>query len=707
MYLNVGEKLYITVGGTTTNGTGGYNGGGTNIQRPYGGGGATHIATMSGVLSSLSNNKDSVIIVGAGGGGEGQSSQVGGSGGGFVGGNGQGDAPGTGATLSGPGTTNSDCCSEMVNATFGKGGQCYWSNEYVGAGGGGYYGGGGGSGSGNNGSGGGGSGYTGHDRLYNTAMYTYNNKQGFINNFSVYLIPVTNKAKNATTDVLYTNIQTAFEDALDGDVIELIGDGTISNELNLTNKEVTLDLHGYTLTTNKPITSNGTLTITDSTNSGNSSIVNNVSSTLITNNKNLTVSNITIKGAEGINNKSTGLLTLTNVTINSTSNGINNTGTLNANNILINASSYAIYDSGAGVSTVKNANLTASTAIYIHSTAKMSFTGTFIVKGTVHVYGTGGQLIINPSNGATLNGELVNRGKTNIYNTALSYTVSANDNYVYVDNYGELTLDTSSVSLHNTHSSSNYYWDANIRNNGTLRTSSVEFNYEHDYKTKDEYFVLNYALWYSSNDVMTGTGSNNLMGVDNSTNNTAEIRNITITLSDANNGYGFYNDKGVLGVSNGSVTITDTTNNQGVHVQNGTVALENVDLSVEGTGENRAAYVLNGSLNLISGTYSAKGNVAYGVQLVNEGTTLILGTQGGTVSETTPFIKANGATTGIGLSQGQGNIYFYDGMIAGTTEYLQEGDIINEMEDNYIRKESTYTEDGVEYKACIPHITFL
>ena len=83
-----GQTLYVVVGGqpdayTTTPTTGGasinggYNGGGSAVVHywsseytlPQGGGGATHIATADGILSSLSGNQDAVLIVAGGGSG--------------------------------------------------------------------------------------------------------------------------------------------------------------------------------------------------------------------------------------------------------------------------------------------------------------------------------------------------------------------------------------------------------------------------------------------------------------------------------------------------------------------------------------------------------------------------------------------------------------------------------------------------------------
>lgn len=77
IYINVGGQGEIAKGRNTIS-EGGYNGGGTGAignaahltnARSTGGGGATHISTNSGVLSSLINEKDSIAIVAGGGGG--------------------------------------------------------------------------------------------------------------------------------------------------------------------------------------------------------------------------------------------------------------------------------------------------------------------------------------------------------------------------------------------------------------------------------------------------------------------------------------------------------------------------------------------------------------------------------------------------------------------------------------------------------------
>ncbi len=170
VYLKENEKLYVNVGGVGGVTTGGYNGGGSRVGDSYGnafgsGGGATHIATATGLLSSLENNKDSILIVAGGGGGSGNGSSLG-SGGGYVGNN---SDIATGGTQISAGQ-NSKIDSTLLIASFGRGADS--GNE--GAGGGGYYGGGAGLHNTIAYRGAGGSGYIGNSRLSNKKMYCYN-----------------------------------------------------------------------------------------------------------------------------------------------------------------------------------------------------------------------------------------------------------------------------------------------------------------------------------------------------------------------------------------------------------------------------------------------------------------------------------------------------------------------------------------------------
>ena len=183
---NQSEKLYINIGGSGNTGSniGGYNGGGSirsngiEYESDFGrsGGGATHIAIKSGILSTLEEHRDTIVMVSSGGGGanhrrEGYGDGNGGSGGGFRENdgfsinhtNGYGYGYGTGGTQStggisiwNAGTTTLEE-SWYLSGTFGQGASRNYSYNYGGQSG-----------------GGGGSGYIGNSLLTNKAMYCYN-----------------------------------------------------------------------------------------------------------------------------------------------------------------------------------------------------------------------------------------------------------------------------------------------------------------------------------------------------------------------------------------------------------------------------------------------------------------------------------------------------------------------------------------------------
>lgn len=150
VYLKKGTTLYIYCGGKGADGVvgqdsaGGYNGGGIGVWDKLddevcgGGGGATHIALVSGLLSTLQNQKDKVLIVAGGGGGAAASPDAnGGDGGGERGSNGTPPSNHTSADYGKGG-------SQTSGYAFGRGQNATdYSvyNQEVAGGGGGWYGG--------------------------------------------------------------------------------------------------------------------------------------------------------------------------------------------------------------------------------------------------------------------------------------------------------------------------------------------------------------------------------------------------------------------------------------------------------------------------------------------------------------------------------------------------------------------------------------
>ena len=200
--LKSNAKLFVNVGesgksSSTEDLSSTYNGGGAgaiqanykNIRYFSSGGGATHIAMISGILSNLENEKNNILIVaGAGGGAYFDTtggSENGGSAGGYIGTNGTQTTKGWGSfgyggsqTEGGYSICDDTTCSandwERKNYSiggFGYGGPSSIDYRPSSGGGSGYYGGGG---SGHVQSAGGGSSYIGNTSLYNKSMYCYN-----------------------------------------------------------------------------------------------------------------------------------------------------------------------------------------------------------------------------------------------------------------------------------------------------------------------------------------------------------------------------------------------------------------------------------------------------------------------------------------------------------------------------------------------------
>jgi len=166
--LNKGDNLYITIGGAGSYGEnvkGGYNGGGNSgVYSSGSGGGATHIATKLGELSTFENDLNSLIIVAGGGGGSDDNlgdNGSGGSAGGYI---------SQGGYISGTEQVSTRA-TQSSGYAFGLG-QTPDSGRDTGGAGAGFY---GGFATNNSAGGGaGGSGYIGNSNLTNKEMFCYN-----------------------------------------------------------------------------------------------------------------------------------------------------------------------------------------------------------------------------------------------------------------------------------------------------------------------------------------------------------------------------------------------------------------------------------------------------------------------------------------------------------------------------------------------------
>ena len=173
--LTADSEIFINVGGSGASGA--YNNYLPNVSSSLKGGGATHIASVSGNLYLLSGYISDIFII-SGGGGAGER-ENGGSGGGYIGGSGYQIknthpyfATGGAQTNGGTGFEVSENLKVYsLDGSFGTGGNGKSSNDSGPGGGSGLYGGGATTYAGGAG---GGSGYIGNPFLINKVMYCYN-----------------------------------------------------------------------------------------------------------------------------------------------------------------------------------------------------------------------------------------------------------------------------------------------------------------------------------------------------------------------------------------------------------------------------------------------------------------------------------------------------------------------------------------------------
>ena len=658
IFLASGETLYINVGGQGKKYAGGYNGGGTGglgeDQWAYGGGGATHIATSSGKLSTLEDNKDSIIIVaGAGGGGGGYNSEaIGGAGGGYKGNNGYDSYVNSNEAYTGTGATQSSggyayWCSSDYTGSFGKGSN-YCDSGYGGAGGGAGYYGGGGSNRGHGG-GGGGSGYIANSRLFNKYMYGYNIVEEYPYEYAniAYLIETRDIVKNSRTNTKYTNFQDAINASENNDTLELIGDINVSYNLDISsNKNITLDLKGYNLQLTKTINNNGTLIINNSNTNIDSMLYSNVVMSLIDNNGTLNIDNVTLKGTTTINN-STGNYTITNS--------------------IINGKSYAIYDSSNNESTISNSDITSnSVAIYNYSDATINTTGCNI-DGVITTNNSLSKLNIS---GGTILGSIYNIGQLVISNATIDYKENSNYEYL-INNSGLLTLNNNIVRFN----ISDDYMTYNdiIRNSGTLTSSSN--NYKSLYTTPNStrartiIGIYNELLFTSQSDKFTLNNSNYAYTIYNNSNSESSISNIISNIDNSDYAYNIYNN-GNITLNSGDFTINNSTNTYGMYNNSGTMNLNDGNILVTNSENIYGLYLKDGIINLKLGSYQLNGtNNVYGIKMdkgeFNLGTYDGSGTESSDVSISNPHIEAisTNVNSGIGLYKNRGTFNFYDGYV--------------------------------------------
>ncbi len=345
-------------------------------------------------------------------------------------------------------------------------------------------------------------------------------------------------------DVGYKDLQVAINEAGDGDTLRVVLDGLNLNPITVAaDRNVTIDLNNHRIQTYQPITNNGSVKLTDSSDEKGGLLLytrsKNNTDYLITNNKTLEIENVKLQAPYVIRNMDNGVLNTSGATIYSTNTALNNTGEVNADSTTFNSSTYAIYATPKKPMTITNSNI-------ICRATSMSSTGAIYVNSS--------QSDITISN-STINGYVYNNGNATltISNSTIVKNSTKNSTEYAINNPGKIVLEDTSVSLYIKDTGTTYAYAINNNNSN----SNLVIKGDSEVKLIDE------------NDHRVSYG----YGINNSGNVTIEKADIVVDNSHStNNTYGLYNGGGMTVFKTGSIQAYGRTA-YGIYINSGTVTL--------------------------------------------------------------------------------------------------------------------------------------
>ena len=479
--------------------------------------------------------------------------------------------------------------------------------------------------------------------------------------------------QNETTHEKYKNINTALTAAQTNDTLTFINNAYSYQNITIPDKNLTIDMNGYTLITNNPITNNGITTIKNDNTNASSKIKTTAAIVLITNNNNLTIENIRLEnvdtlkklvlnndnktltvsdsvmqGYEPINNAGLGTVTVTNSTLSAvnTGNPFRNDGggTANFTDSTLEGPFFAYNYNG----TLNVTRGTVDPGILNNISANVSPADSYIKNATIKNVGDIGFAAIE------------NNGKTTVYleNTAITSRRGINNNdtsTIYID--GGTTA--SEIINEGTIDIKNYTMTSGIVNSGTItiKDTTINKNYSIFSDTHTNLYVVenNSSLTIDGLDITTSVNYNtsNIYGIY--TTGTTLFKNGTFNINNGTTNYGIYNAGGNLTVLGGTINVGSCTNAYGVYQSGG----EMIFGHLEGTGIDANP------------------------------------------SQTAPLIKGIGTTTGIGVKNSSGTFRYFDGKFIGSTNAKPDAPTQIEEPDH----EVTYGTDGNGYNYCV--LTYL
>ena len=284
-----------------------------------------------------------------------------------------------------------------------------------------------------------------------------------------------------------------------------------------------------------------------------------------------------------------------------------------------------------GTLKLTNVSITA-TDIAINNSGNIDASNNIVLTGTNYpIYNNGGNSIIR---NATLTGN-------DIYNNAGILTLSNSSAAKTGSNILDFITNKETLNLDN--------FQASLTNNGLDITS-----YTRHGRTIYNTGVLSISNHSTISHTLTAKKYEHASAIYNDADGSVVVSNSDITLDNttltynSNQAYGIYNRSGSVTVESGSIIASNKYSTYGIYTDTGTITI---------------------------GIAEPTSSDHYGRDTAD-------------VSTTNPDIKAIGSTTGIGVKNNSGKVYFYDGKVSGNTSSFAE----NPTGAEYLYQPCTFTD---------------
>ena len=462
---------------------------------------------------------------------------------------------------------------------------------------------------------------------------------------------------NETTNKKYIDLQTAIDEASNGDSLKLLTNALVYSVVEIPQgKNLTINLNHNNIKITKKFTNDGKLAIIDDSEENIGKLYTNQSQKLIVNNGTLNIKNVSLENNNTmyfiITNSSTGTINIQSSFMTGME-GIQNDGNMTLKNVNITSDNYSVYNNNQN-----NNEVSIVGGVYKNT------------KNNISVYNNGLSTSTMTLSGITENGIISNNNAIlNIDNSELSGNYDSFGDYSVINNSnGVLNVNLSDVTISSTFDEYDRY----------SRPSNINciYNNSGDLSVKSSNLNAN-AVQSQYNQLSTG------IKIDSKTtdDNTILIDDVTTNISSKQQG--------------ASVYITGGANSSDIQIKN---AKFNVNEAVTGYGIYETSTSNDFNVNLISGNIYTNATTAYGVYVDSGSLTMGIkdgdGSENATVDKENPFVKAVG-TTGIGVKKNNGYFKYYDGKIMGSTN--AKPDTTTDTEYNYESVMHTDQETGYEY----------